>query len=388
MSTHQPDLLIFGGGIAGLWTLLRARRAGYQALLLESTALGGLQSIASQGIIHGGTKYALKGGVGKSTQAIAGMPGIWRDALAGRGDVDLSAARVLSPHQHLWSSGGIRSSLAGVFASKLMQGKVASLARAQFPPPFDVPGFHGRLYELQEPVVDVSSLLRVMMEQALPACYRYDPKKLQVEDGGLQIGQLRLQPRRVLLAAGEGNAGLLERWGMELPQMQKRPLHMVMLKGLLPAMYAHCLGASAIPRLTITSYPLGDDEMLWYLGGQLAEEGVTRTPAEQIAVAKSELAKLLPWMDFSRLGWATLEISRAEVASPGGKRPDDCYLGGEGRVMVAWPTKLAFAPRLGDLVLQELGQEGLKPEREEAPTLSLPHPPLASLPWEKVDTWS
>ncbi|WP_456412848.1 FAD-dependent oxidoreductase [Thiolapillus sp.] len=388
MSTYQPDLLIFGGGIAGLWTLLRARRAGYQALLLESAALGGLQSIASQGIIHGGSKYALKGGIGKSTQAIADMPGIWRDALAGKGALDLSAARVLSPHQHLWSSGGIRSSLAGVFASKLMQGKVASLARAQFPPPFDVPDFHGSLYALQEPVLDVSSLLRVMREQALPACYRYDPEKLQVDDGGLRIGQLRLQPRRVLLAAGEGNAGLLERWGMGLPQMQKRPLHMVMLKGPLPALYTHCLGASAVPRLTVTSYPLGDGEMLWYLGGQLAEEGVTRTPAQQIAVAKSELAKLLPWMDFSRSGWATLEINRAEVATPGGKRPDDCYLGGEGPVMVAWPTKLAFAPRLADLVLQKLNQEGLKPEGEEAPVLSLPHPPLASLPWEQVDTWS
>ena len=48
------DILIFGGGIAGLWTLHRLRRAGFAACLLESSSLGSTQSIGSQGIIHGG----------------------------------------------------------------------------------------------------------------------------------------------------------------------------------------------------------------------------------------------------------------------------------------------------------------------------------------------
>ncbi len=388
MNALKLDLLIFGGGITGLWTLLRARQARYRVLLLESAALGGVQSIASQGIIHGGTKYALKGGISDSAQAIAAMPGIWRDALAGKGEVDLSAARVLSSHQHLWSSGGISSSLAGVFASKLMRSRVAPVARAQFPPPFDAPDFRGSLYQLQEPVLDTASLMRTLRKQALPVCYQYDPGKLQIDGGKPQIGQLRLEPRRVLLAAGEGNARLLERWGAKRPQMQTRSLHMVMLKGRLPAMYAHCLGASSNPRLTITSYPLEDGEMIWYLGGQLAEEGVTRTPAQQIATAKSELAKLLPWMNFSSMAYSTLEIQRAEVATAGGKRPNDCYLGEEKQLLVAWPTKLAFAPRLADLVLQQLRKDGLKPGEEGLPALSLPHPPPARLPWEQVATWN
>ena len=388
MSALQPDLLIFGGGIAGLWTLLRVRRAGYQALLLESAALGGVQSIASQGIVHGGTKYALKGGISKSTQAIADMPGIWRDALAGKGDVDLSATRALSSHQYLWSSGSISSSLAGVFASKLMHSRVSPVVRAQFPPPFDAGDFRGSLYQLQEPVLDTASLMRTLREQALPACYQYDPGKLQIDGGNLHIGQLRLKPRRVLLTAGEGNAELMAYWGAQRPQMQTRPLHMVMMKGRLPAMYAHCLGASSNPRLTITSYPLEDGEMIWYLGGQLAEEGVARTSAQQIAAAKDELAKLLPWMNFSPMACSTLEIQRAEVATAGGKRPNDCYLGVEKQLLVAWPTKLAFAPRLADLVLQQLQKDGLKPGAEELPPLSLPHPPLARLPWEQVETWN
>ena len=54
------DVLVFGGGAAGLWCLDRLRRAGYHAILLESKAIGSGQTIQSQGIIHGGGKYALR----------------------------------------------------------------------------------------------------------------------------------------------------------------------------------------------------------------------------------------------------------------------------------------------------------------------------------------
>ncbi|WP_456373548.1 FAD-dependent oxidoreductase [Thiolapillus sp.] len=383
----QLDLLIFGGGIAGMWTLLRARQAGYRALLLESAALGGVQSIASQGIIHGGTKYALKGAVTESTRAIADMPGIWRDALAGQGDIDLSGVRLLSGHQYLWSSGSLGSSLANLFASKLMQSRVASLKRDAFPAPFDSPRFRGSLYRLQEPVLDTASLMQCLADQAKSWCYRYEPENMIVTTDHVRIGELEIRPQRVLLAAGQGNASLLPRWGLNTPKMQTRPLHMVMVRGKLPPVYAHCLGASSNPRLTITSYPLEKDVSVWYLGGQLAESGVDRRPAEQIARARAELEKLLPWMDFASLDWATLPIDRAEVATPGGKRPDDCFLGGTGSLMTTWPTKLAFAPRLADKVLEKLLQEGVEVSAEEPPPLDLPEPPLAALPWEQA-SWS
>ena len=50
----KTDVLIFGGGIAGLWLLNRLHNAGYSAWLMEQEALGSGQSIASQGMIHGG----------------------------------------------------------------------------------------------------------------------------------------------------------------------------------------------------------------------------------------------------------------------------------------------------------------------------------------------
>ncbi|MBT8429591.1 MAG: FAD-dependent oxidoreductase, partial [Gammaproteobacteria bacterium] len=70
MKNHKLDIAIFGGGIAGLWTLARLRQAGYRVALFERLAIGGIQSIASQGIIHGGTKYALTGKLTGSAMAI------------------------------------------------------------------------------------------------------------------------------------------------------------------------------------------------------------------------------------------------------------------------------------------------------------------------------
>jgi len=204
---------------------------------------------------------------------------------------------------------------------------------------------------------------------------------------GVQIKDYLLQPRQILLAAGEGNAALMERWNMGVPQMQTRPLHMVMVKGLLPPVFAHCLGASSNPRLTITSYPLAEGQ-IWYLGGQLAEEGVKRSEQAQLAYAKSELEKLLPWMKFDHLQWSSLRINRAEKASAGGKRPNDCHLSTLGDVMVAWPTKLAFAPRLAEQVLLQLKNSPAQSGDLDAPSLELPKPELATLPWEQVSTWN
>jgi hypothetical protein len=210
---------------------------------------------------------------------------------------------------------------------------------------------------------------------------------MRINNAGIEIGDYLLQPAQILLAAGQGNAELMALWGMEQPRMQTRPLQMVMMKGDLPAVYAHCLGASSNPRLTVTSYPVGDGHV-WYLGGQLAEAGINRSKTEQIDYAKSELKKLLPWMNFTEMEWATLCIDRAEVQTPGGRRPHDSYLGGDDNVMVAWPTKLAFAPRLAEQVLLRLESLSIQPARKDLSPPDLPKPPLAALPWEKVVTWN
>jgi glycerol-3-phosphate dehydrogenase len=78
------DVLVFGGGAAGLWCLDRLRRAGYHAILLESRTLGSGQTIQAQGIIHGGGKYALRGVRDfEAVRATSQMPNRWRRCIAG-----------------------------------------------------------------------------------------------------------------------------------------------------------------------------------------------------------------------------------------------------------------------------------------------------------------
>ena len=98
---YSTDIVIFGGGIAGLWLLNSLREAGYQAILFERHTIGGGQTLASQGIIHGGLKYALQGSLTGAAQAIAAMPERWRQCLAGEGDMDLRGTRVLCEHYYM-----------------------------------------------------------------------------------------------------------------------------------------------------------------------------------------------------------------------------------------------------------------------------------------------
>ncbi len=380
----QPDLLVIGGGIAGLWSLLRARAAGYSALLLESSALGGGQTVAAQGIIHGGTKYALGGRLSRAARAIGEMPARWRACLEGRGELDLTRVPLLSPHQYLWGDGGLTAALAGFFGSRAMRSRVAPVARGEGPPPFDAPAFRGVLYRLDEPVLNLPALIAELARQGEGACGRCPAQALRLSEGRVEADGVILRPRRLLLAAGAGNAALLDALGIDDLPMQRRPLHMVMVRGRLPAVYAHALGAGRNPRLTITSHFDARGETVWYLGGQLAERGVERTTEEQLAVARRELEALLPWMAFDGLSWAAFRIDRAEAATPDGRRPDDLFFARRGAVMVTWPTKLAFAPRVADRVLDTLSE--LEPTGGDA-RLPLPPPPPAAPPWEEC-VWS
>jgi glycerol-3-phosphate dehydrogenase len=158
--------------VAGLWTLQALAAAGYRVALLEADALGGVQSIASQGIIHGGTKYALGGVLTDSAQAIGDMPHVWRECLEGRGEIDLRRVRVLSEHQFLWSTRGLTSRLAGFFAGQLMQSRMRSVPASERPEPFTGRWFRGDLYRLDEPVLDVASLFAELALSVGGFCYR------------------------------------------------------------------------------------------------------------------------------------------------------------------------------------------------------------------------
>ncbi|HID48446.1 MAG TPA: FAD-dependent oxidoreductase [Chromatiales bacterium] len=393
MTELRLDVAILGGGVAGLWLLARLHKLGYRAALIESDRLGAGQTRYAQGIIHGGTKYALTGTLSEPAKMVAQMPSRWRACLAGQGELDLRAARLLSPYQYLWSTRDPASRLAGFFASKLMRSRIQALDRTACPPLFRNPAFRGQVYQLDEPVLDVASLVRALAEPRRALILKADAERMDLDAdlaGRVSLPGLTLTARKLVLAAGRGNRDLLAKLGRSGPAMQLRPLRMVALRGGLPRTWAHCLGASTTPRVTITSHPDRQGRTVWYVGGQLAEEGVDRTAAEQIAVAKKELAALFPWQDFSACDWITLPVARAE-AQAGGSLPDDVYAEERDGVITVWPTKLALAPVVAERIESRLQQAGITPGEGPDPAAVLgdqPHPEYAPLPWQEEERWN
>ncbi|MFV9681696.1 NAD(P)/FAD-dependent oxidoreductase [Pseudomonas sp. NY15367] len=384
----STDVLIVGGGIAGLWLNARLRQQGFATVLVERGSLGGGQSLKSQGIIHGGAKYALHGALTGASEAIAGMPRRWREALAGTGELDLSGVRVLSDAHYLWSPGTLAGNLTSFFASKAVRGRVDQVKGEQLPPALQHPKFKGKVYRLAELVLDVPSLIARLAELAgdgLLAAERIEPLQENGELCGLIVDGREIRAQRVVLSAGAGNAELLAALGIEQPAQQLRPLHMVLAKGpALKPLYAHCLGGGPKPRVTVTTHPAADGQWVWYLGGDLAEaDGVARDEAAQIQAAQKEMAALLPWVDQSQTRWATLRVDRAEPAQSGLVRPDNAFLAEQQRLLVGWPTKLALAPDFADRVLATLQREHVQPA-SHAPLPELPHPALGQPVWETL----
>lgn len=392
--TNQAiDVAIIGGGAAGLWLLDRLHSAGYSSALFASGPLGGEQTLAAQGMIHGGMKYALDGSAGADAQAVAAMPGVWRECLAGHGAVDLRGCDILSDRLHLWSSGALPTRLATLLAGRLLQGTSRRIDSQQGPGVFQHPGFRGALVELSDFVIDPASLIRLLAERHRERLFAIDWRHatLQVRDrrAQLQLPGLTLEPGCLVLAAGAGNAGLLGQLGQAAPAMQTRPLAQVLVRSRdAQPLFGHCIGTRPSPRLTVSTHLRANSDRVWYLGGDLATKGVEMTDAELVQLARAELAATLPWVNLGDADWRVTRVDRAEPAQPGGGKPDGAYLGRIGNIdntLVAWPTKLTLCPQLGDALI-----ESLATAQGQAPSAATDYPDLTCLgrpeigqpPWE------
>lgn len=394
------DALIIGGGIAGLWILRALLNAGYDAALLEHSALGSGQTIASQGIIHAGVKYALSGHAAEASRLTARAAGIWRNALTpppgGPAPIDLSRARVLSPVTHIFTAPGVTSRLAALAASKALATPPRPLNRASRPPGLADAPASVDAYELDEPVVDVASVLdalaapvrtRLVLARHIHPARAADTFTIRAET---DLAPLDLAPRALILAAGAGNQALLDRLGAGSSlREQRRPLHMVLARGELPELWAHCVALADAPLLTITSARTRSGARLWSIGGRLAELGATRARDEQLDQARRELRECLPWIDLARAQLATFRIDRAEGLDSRGQRPDTPQVRREGRLIACWPTKLVLAPLAADAVLAALAGAGVEPSHASRGEVDAPRPGVALPPWESEDLrWS
>jgi glycerol-3-phosphate dehydrogenase len=398
--TIRFDTVVFGGGVSGLWIASALSNAGYGCLVLEADKLGSTQTIGSQGIIHGGVKYALSGNASDASQTIAEMPHIWRKCLQGAGQVNLSSVRVLSESQYLWTTRDFASRFVAFAASQVYRTFCHRVTPSELVP---FKSTKGRLsvYRVAEQVLDPKSLLHALARQSnapilkLAGVRWIDDSTIELRHNGESH---RIRSDRYILAAGLGNHRLLNILsGRTSPQsrptveMQRRPLHMVMVRGRgLPMLYGHCIGATSTPRVTVTSQLDASGRAVWYLGGSLAETGVERDTDQQIQFARQELIDCVEWIDWrtSELEWATCRWNRAEARTESNTRPNGPSVTALGNAVVVWPTKLAFAPRVASLVLDELRRQAVRPKGiADVESVALfPRAEVAALPWEDEET--
>ena len=168
--------------------------------------------------------------------------------------------------------------------------------------------------------------------------------------------------------------------------MQRRPLHMVMVRGALPALFGHCVDG-AKTRVTITTAEDSQRRIVWQVGGQLAEDGVEMNDRELIQRAANELRMVLPDQDFSGAEWATYRVDRAEPKTATGLRPSGASARREGNVITAWPTKLALIPELAKLAMELVGSPSVGGSIDTRTVADWPRPDIAQPPWETDRTW-
>jgi glycerol-3-phosphate dehydrogenase len=392
----QLDVLIFGGGAAGLWLLDTLFWRGARALLLEADRLGAGQTIAAQGIIHGGLKYTLQGVLTPSALQIREMPEHWQECQQGRRQPDLRGMRLRSSHCHLWRTESFASRLA------MMGARVGLNVTPQLLDDDDRPGVlahcPGPVARLDEPVIAPESFL-----QALFARHRGRILKINASDveweldspsavRGVRLSHpawgrpLVLHPRHVVLAAGKGNLALRRQVGLPEGAMQTRPLHMVLARGRLPELNGHCVDGAAT-RVTITSDRTSDGRAVWQLGGQIAESGVALDERTLLLRAKNEVKATIPGIELAGVEWSTYRVDRAEGAMPGGSRPETVQMVVEGNVLTVWPTKLALAPVLAEKAAERLPAFNSSLTVDSDLLEDWPRPEIARPPWETVARW-
>ncbi|MCB1783466.1 MAG: FAD-dependent oxidoreductase [Alphaproteobacteria bacterium] len=384
---RSADVVIFGGGVAGLWTLARLKALGYEVLLLEKAALGGVQSIASQGIIHSGLKFAIAGKVSNLAQLISAMPGKWRDALAGGGPVDLSGARALAESQILLIPKGLFSGVKAVAAQKILGRGAREIARENWPEGLRLSGFDGSAIFMDEIVLDMPAVVR-----ALAAPYMDCIRKISEDEAADPLGFLEksgIEARKVLFTGAGSNHAIACRYGRDKGmETQTRPLLMGMMKGAPYPLFAHLVGNGEKPVATITTHTAPDGSLVWYLGGQVAERAKEDDPGAVYAAALDAFKRYLPKVDLSQVEWAVYPVDRCEGKSKtDGWMPDTPTIHRAGDHLYCWPTKMTFAPMLGDMIVQIFEEERMMPGNLTSDWSFLPQVDFAAPPWGRC-SWT
>ncbi len=373
MAQLHTDIAIFGAGIAGLWLLNRLRAEGYNAVLFEKNAIGSGQTIASQGIIHSGLKFALAGKVSSLAKSLSDVPQRWRACLGGSGEIDLSRVEVAAPFQMLMVPRGLVGNIVNLATKKTFGDGVAEIPRSAWSQDICKSGFNGSLISMDELVLDIPSVIKALAEPHRDCIFK-------IED------EVSVDAQLYIYSAADSNAFIAHNKrhdkGLEV---QHRPLLMGMMKNAPFPLFAHLVGASEKPVATITTHQDSQGHLIWYLGAGVAERAKDADPQEVYEATRKALAKYMPNLDLSNIEWATLPIDRVEGKSKtDGWMPDTPTIHEAKNHLYCWPTKLTFAPMLADMIIDKIHAKGIISSKKSMSSVDLPLADYAQTPWDEV----
>jgi L-2-hydroxyglutarate oxidase LhgO len=361
----KTDIILFGGGIAGLWLLNRLKKEGYSVILLENEKIGGTQTIHSQGVIHSGFKYQNHPEI---VAKLKEMQREWTEALQGRGGVDLSKTKVSAQHQHYWTQ---NVAVNADFYDKLVGNDFKKLSKKDFPSLLQHSNYTGKVFEAAEMILDMPSLIQNLYDNYANFIFKINQKtdfcfdeKGVLKSLTLQNGD-SIEAQFFIFTAGAGNESLVNELKIKqlcyksMQKMQKRPLHQVVIyKQDLPDFNGVCVSPelNAFTPVIITTHYTENKQKIWNLGGDIATKGVERSEKEQILFAKSEMNRLLPNINWSNARWATYRVDRAEPLQSEVILPTDVCVDVCMNAIQIFPVKFALMPDVAHKVLTIFNQ--------------------------------
>lgn len=395
------DVVIFGGGVAGLWTLNYLSNRGYDTVLIENAQLGKGQTIATQGIIHGGGKYLLLESRGsasflkrwRSMRAIRKMPEVWGAHLNPSEEIypDLSSGVEQTGSCYFYrsknDSGSIRPLLFECLARSALATSLEKVRRD------DAPKFLSdsarSIYSVSERTIEARKLLSGLASPFRDRIIYSDTLELRGSEiivrDRFDEQEFVLNPHAIVLAAGSGNEILANQFGISA-NLQRRPLKQVYLgHPELPEFWAHCIDRQQT-RATFTTHPSEIYERVWQIGGTIAEEGVKMRSKEMGRFVRKELSEILSGLELpDDVEIGTFSVDRAEPATEKGQRPSGTGLYTNGRIITAYPTKLVLAPQLAQEVYESVSSLGIS-KKDNVPDGPFERRTevIADYPWDKM----
>lgn len=377
------DIVIFGAGVAGLWLANTLKRAGYNVIVIEKDKIGAGQTLASQGMIHGGQKYTLEGKVTNHALSAAKMPERWEACFGGYGEIDLTSVKILSDNQVMWPAGNILSDVAVFGAAKIVNAETTRAMDEDIPEALQhLRGKKSPVYTLPEKVIDTRSLLQALSKNLHGRILKGSITEI-LPDGQAAIDGEVLRAQLIVFTAGAGNEDVFRLLNISSQHTQRRPLRQVMVRYLPEPLFGHGITTAPKPRVTITSHKEGNSGYVWYLGGNIAEESAGMDEAAAISFAQKEMAEIFPAIDWKTKEWATWLGDRAEPLDENGQLPAAPFLHQRGKILLAWPVKMTFAPALSDHLFNWLKDKNISPLIKDEPP-NLPTADMAGFPWESA----